>query len=144
VSRTLNDKEYAWQVTGDAPAEPASMAPGTAVISAKVAFNRLPPPGRLVCVHPPGELLGRLFELRATTLTIGREPGVDLLVDDPSVSRSHARLEPRPDGVYRLTDAGSSNGTLVNGVRLQSGPVHHGDRVQFGNVVFLYLTAGGL
>ena len=67
-----------------------------------------------------------------------------MVVDEPSVSRTHARLEPRPDGVYRIVDLGSSNGTFVNGVRLQSGPVHNGDRVQFGNVVFLFLTGASL
>jgi hypothetical protein len=137
VSRTLNYKEYARELAGEPPAEPA---PATAVIPTRVAFNRTPPPARLVCVDPPGDHLGRLVILRGAPLVIGREPTVDVVVDEPSVSRTHARLEPRPNGVYRLTDLGSSNGTYVNGVRLQSGPVHAGDRVQFGNLVFLYLT----
>lgn len=141
MSRTLSYKEYARELNGEPPAGPA---PATAVIPARVAFNRPPPPGRLVCVHPPGEHLGKLVVLRGTPIVIGREPDVDVVVDEPSVSRKHARLEPRPDGVYRLTDLDSSNGTFVNGVRLETSPVHGGDRVQFGNVVFLYLTGEGL
>ena len=141
MSRTLNYKEYARELAGEPP---PTQAPGTVAIPTRVAFNRPPPPSRLVCVHPPGPQLGQLVVLRGAPLLIGREPGVDVLVEDVSVSRKHARLEPRPDGVYRLTDLGSSNGTFVNGVRLQSGPVHNGDRVQFGNVVFLFLTGEGL
>lgn len=141
MGRTLNYKEFAREMAGEAPTSPV---PGTAVIPTRVAFNRLPPPARLVCVHPPGAQLGKLITLHGAPLVVGREPGVDLLVDDLSVSRTHARLEPRPDGVYRLIDLGSSNGTYVNGVRLESGTVHSGDRVQFGNVVFLYLTGENL
>jgi hypothetical protein len=141
VSRTLSYKEYARELSGEPP---PTQVPVTAVIPTRVAFNRTPPPSRLVCVHPPGTQLGRLVVLCGAPLVIGREPGLDLVVDDPSVSRTHARLEPRPDGVYRLTDLGSSNGTFVNGVRLQSGPVHNGDRVQLGNVVFLFLTGEDL
>lgn len=145
MSRTLNYKEYARELAGEPVAgPPVTQVPGTTVIPASVAFNRPPPPGRLVCVHPPGADLGKLVVLHGTPITIGREPGVDVLVSEASVSRTHARLEPRPDGVYRLTDLGSSNGTFINGVRLESGPVHNGDRVQFGKVVFLYLTGENL
>lgn len=141
MSRTLNYKEYARELSGESP---AAAPPNTAVVPTRVAFNRPLPPARIVCVHPPGPSMGRLVVLSGTPVVIGRETGVDIVVDDPSVSRTHARLEPRSDGVYRFTDLGSSNGTFVNNVRLESGPLQNGDRVQVGNVVFLYLTGEDL
>jgi FHA domain len=46
---------------------------------------------------------------------VGRAPSADLRLDDPMVSRLHARIEMRDDGVY-VEDLGSRNGTTVDGV----------------------------
>ncbi|MFN4279801.1 FHA domain-containing protein [Thermosynechococcus sp.] len=48
------------------------------------------------------------------TFTIGRDPNNDLVIEHPTVSRHHARIE-RRNGDFLLTDLGSSNGTFVNG-----------------------------
>ena len=66
-------------------------------------------------------------------LILGREQGsADLVLDDPGVSRRHARVLPENGGVI-VEDLGSSNGTYVNGQRI-SGPVEvaAGDEVQLG------------
>jgi pSer/pThr/pTyr-binding forkhead associated (FHA) protein len=66
-------------------------------------------------------------------LILGREQGsADLVIDDPGVSRRHARVLADDDGVI-VEDLGSSNGTFVNGRRI-SGPVElaAGDEVQLG------------
>ena len=47
-------------------------------------------------------------------ILVGRAPSADLRLDDPRVSRLHARIEMRDDGVY-VEDLGSSNGTTVDG-----------------------------
>lgn len=47
-------------------------------------------------------------------ILVGRSPSADLKLDDPSVSRLHARIEMRDDGVY-VEDLGSRNGTMVDG-----------------------------
>ena len=47
-------------------------------------------------------------------ILVGRSPSADLALDDPSVSRLHARIEMRDDGVY-VEDLGSRNGTTVDG-----------------------------
>ncbi len=47
-------------------------------------------------------------------ILVGRSPSADLRLDDPSVSRLHARIEMRDDGVY-VEDLGSRNGTTVDG-----------------------------
>lgn len=69
-------------------------------------------------------------------LILGREDGTaDLVIEDPGVSRRHARVFP-DDGALIVEDLGSSNGTYVNGERI-SGPVAlgTGDEVQLGDTV---------
>ena len=59
--------------------------------------------------------------------TIGRDSRCDLLIEDTTVSRWHARLE-RAAGRWLLTDLGSTNGTRLNGWRVgQPVPVQAGD-----------------
>ena len=69
-------------------------------------------------------------------LTIGRAPGSTLRLDDPTVSRTHARIRASAADGARLEDAGSSHGTFLDGRRL-AGPavLHDGARIQLGNVV---------
>lgn len=62
---------------------------------------------------------------------VGRSRESDIFLVDPSVSRVHAVLEPQGDSLI-VRDAGSTNGTFVNGERVQLGTLHPGDRVAFG------------
>lgn len=62
--------------------------------------------------------LGQLDLAQADSLTIGRDPANDLHLDSPAVSRRHARIERVPAG-HVLIDLSSTNGTYVNGSRLQ-------------------------
>jgi hypothetical protein len=75
-------------------------------------------PGRLVAVG--GDILqrGEEFELDSTALTVGRSGENDIAIDgDEFASARHVRIEPRRDGVW-VHDLGSTNGTHVNGVRI--------------------------
>lgn len=65
---------------------------------------------------------------------VGRHPGADLVLSDPTVSRWHARLErDAATGGWLLTDLGSTNGTRVNGWRVSAPQwVRPGDRLSFG------------
>ena len=67
-------------------------------------------------------------------LTIGRTRGSSLWLDDPSVSRNHARISPGPDGTPRLEDAGSTYGTFVDDVHVTE-PValRDGAQIRVGN-----------
>ena len=84
---------------------------------------------------------GRAVERRldAGSLTIGRGSGCDLVFQDPTLSRSHARLDVRDD-VVTVVDLGSRNGTLVNGESVASAELRHGDRVTVGNQTLEFLT----
>ena len=65
------------------------------------------------------------------TLRVGRSSDCDIFLVDPSVSRNHAVLEIQGDAVI-VRDAGSTNGTFVNGERIQLRKLQLGDRVAFG------------
>src|SRR5262245_16258817 len=70
-------------------------------------------------------------------LVIGRDPGANLPVDDPLVSRVHAQLLVVPDGL-RLSDLGSRHGTLVNGERItEPRMVVSGDVITIGKVLLV-------
>jgi len=62
---------------------------------------------------------GAVYALDSAAVTVGRGPSNDIALEDDFASTIHARLEPRPDGVW-IEDVGSTNGTAVNGVLLTS------------------------
>ncbi|MFB6396082.1 FHA domain-containing protein [Polymorphospora sp. 2-325] len=82
-----------------------------------------------------GPLRGASFRLRPGIRTIGREDGVDIVVEDSRVSRRHAAVE-LTDGRATLSDVGSTNGTFLNDRRIEGVAVElrDGDRVRFGGV----------
>jgi S1-C subfamily serine protease len=80
---------------------------------------------------------GRTVKVEGTEFTIGREAGVDLVLTDGKASRRHAALRVLPDGRATLYDLGSSNGTFVNGSRIQSTLLQGGEEIQIGDTVLL-------
>ena len=75
-------------------------------------------PGRLVVIVSPVLELGEEFELNSAPITVGRGGQNDVALDnDEFASARHVRIEPRRDGVW-VHDLGSTNGTHVNGVRI--------------------------
>jgi hypothetical protein len=74
---------------------------------------------------------GRAIRLAADSLTIGRLPECDVVVDDAGASRRHAQLRREGSG-YAITDLGSTNGTLVNGRMVQEQALEDGDTITIG------------
>jgi diguanylate cyclase (GGDEF)-like protein len=76
-------------------------------------------------------------------LILGRAGDAQVFLDDADVSRHHAKLVPGPGGMVSVVDLGSTNGTAVNGVRLEgSRPLLDGDQVTVGQATFLKFTHG--
>ena len=87
------------------------------------------PAARLVWTRPDGEEVA--FDLRPEPMLVGRDEDADIRVDEPLVSRAHARIEGRGDG-YVVLDLGSTNLTRVNGTVVSECVLRDGDLVQFG------------
>ncbi|MBV8150419.1 MAG: FHA domain-containing protein [Candidatus Eremiobacteraeota bacterium] len=105
----------------------AVRSPATAAPAADL--GGAPTPIELEVREPGGTR--RLHATRA--VLIGRAPAAAVRLDDPTVSRLHARVERRPDGVY-VEDLGSRNGTLLNGKSLGAASrLEPGDRVRVGS-----------
>jgi len=70
--------------------------------------------------------------------TCGRDPSCDLVLEDSTLSRFHARIELAEDGLVLIHDTGSSNGTFVNRndswIRVRRVTLCIGDRVRFGEI----------
>jgi len=69
----------------------------------------------------------------AGRMVLGAAPGVDVVLDDPLVSRLHAEIEPKQDGLW-IRDLGSRNGTFVQGVRVLAACVPDAGRLRLGGV----------
>ncbi|MBD0292649.1 MAG: DUF3662 domain-containing protein [Jiangellaceae bacterium] len=71
-------------------------------------------------------------------LVIGRGSDCDLRIDDPGVSRRHAEIRVQgggPDAQVLVVDLGSTNGTVVDGVRAAQAPLSDGSRVVIGSTI---------
>ena len=64
-------------------------------------------------------------------LSIGRHSENDIVLKDMGVSRYHATVEGRGQKLL-VFDTGSKNGTIVNGTKVESAELHHGDIVRIG------------
>jgi len=99
------------------------------------------PVPRLRVLTGPAADAGREFALDRPSVTIGRQSDQVIVLRDPSVSRAHARIEIDRHGAT-IVDLGSTNGTAVNGLRVQDrAALRGGDHIKIGGVVLEYLAA---
>ena len=89
---------------------------------------------KLLLTITSGTLSGQVFDLESGFMTIGRGETCTVRFDpmgERIASKQHAFIEARPDGYY-VADNNSTNGTIVNGVPVQTSKLTSGDTVQFG------------
>src|SRR6266545_7346266 len=97
----------------------------------------------LVLIHAQDRThLGKKWTLNGEeTLTIGRDIGATVVVDAASVSRIHARIEPRGRD-HALLDLHSTNGTFLNDRLVSEQPLRDGDRFKVGPAIFKFFAGG--
>lgn len=92
----------------------------------------------LVQVHPL-DLEQNRVQLTDRAVVLGRSENCEIILDDDSVSRQHARIAATEDG-YIIEDLGSTNGVLVNDELTEHHPLRTGDRIQLGQRIFRFLA----
>jgi pSer/pThr/pTyr-binding forkhead associated (FHA) protein len=127
-----------------------SLRPGEVEVDAEMSFDEEPQwsadgvdggtrvyqvpvvraPSVELLIQEPGRGARRV-PVSGAPIRIGRGPECELVLRDSRVSRRHARLVAR-DGVLVLTDLGSTNGTMVNGHRINEVVLGAGDRIELG------------
>lgn len=92
-----------------------------------------------------GVRAGRLFTLNPKGTSIGRDPQCDIILDDESVSRQHAKLKARKGkrgrDLYSVWDLASANGVFVNGKPVVKQSLSDGDELTIGRVTLVFKQA---
>jgi pSer/pThr/pTyr-binding forkhead associated (FHA) protein len=97
--------------------------------------SALAPGQQLALRFISGKYQGGEFPLtEGVPIIVGRSSDLDMVLVEEMVSRRHARIELR-QGVVRVEDLGSTNGTFVNGERINSGSLAEGDRLLIGTSI---------
>ena len=81
----------------------------------------------------------RAFTFNQDRVTVGRDPGADLVLDNPGISREHAKIEMTTSGVYRITDLESANGIFVNDLRVKVHYIINHDVVFVGKFALWFM-----
>src|SRR5262245_10417699 len=97
----------------------------------------------LVHIYPTGPSMGTRYATVDEPLVIGRASDCDIRINDHSVSRRHARIQPGADGFYAV-DLQSTNGTYVNDVPTSMYKMKDGDYLRVGNCIYRFLMGGNV
>ncbi|QDT11659.1 ATP-binding protein [Planctomycetes bacterium K23_9] len=81
---------------------------------------------------------GKHFQITASIARIGRDASSHVQLFDTEASRSHAEIRIAPDETCEMVDLGSSNGTRVNGQRINRHNLVSGDRIEIGQTLLIY------
>ena len=91
----------------------------------------------LVVIEGPSA--GAEFRLSSPSQTIGRGPGVDIVIRDDAMSQEHVAVELGRHG-FRVRDLGSTNGVVVNGRSIADVDLEDGDRIRVGEHTLQYVV----
>src|SRR5688572_12698939 len=75
-----------------------------------------------------------IFDLVEERLSLGRNTRNEIVIENTFISSFHAELQRQDDGCYEVIDLKSSNGTFVNGKRVDRAVLRPGDKVRFGQL----------
>jgi pSer/pThr/pTyr-binding forkhead associated (FHA) protein len=103
-----------------------------------VDLEKVAQEGATLVIRAGGGRAGETFSIAGEQTRIGRSPEAEVFLDDVTVSRNHALIVSRRDGLY-IDDLGSLNGTYVNRRRIESHKLQDGDELQVGKYKLTYL-----
>ena len=136
------DVAHVAEAAGGTPGMPGNAAyagvPGTVAFTAGAAQANQIPNTNAVRARLIDVASNRSYDLATNRVLLGRETGNDIVVNDLNASRQHAQIEFEPQGVWVITDLGSTNGTLVNGAPVTRRGLSDGDRITLGITDFIF------
>ena len=97
----------------------------------------------LVHIYPTGPSMGTRYPISDVPLVIGRASDCEIRINDHSVSRRHARIQPGADGFYAV-DLQSTNGTYINDMPASMYKLKDGDYLRVGNCIYRFLMGGNV
>jgi diguanylate cyclase (GGDEF)-like protein len=97
----------------------------------------------VVHIYPTGPGMGARYSLSEVPMVLGRGNDCEIKINDHSVSRRHARIQPSADGYYAV-DLQSTNGTFVNDVPASICKLKDGDYLRVGNCIYRFLAGGNV
>jgi diguanylate cyclase (GGDEF)-like protein len=115
----------------------------TVVTTVQEVARKASTPGSSCLVIIYGEDIGRRIPLGSEPLVIGRSAKCDVVIEQESVSRNHARIAHDGRG-YVVQDLGSTNGTYVNDVLIDRSSLRDGDQIKVGRTIFKFLSGGNV
>ncbi|HEY5536547.1 MAG TPA: trypsin-like peptidase domain-containing protein [Ignavibacteria bacterium] len=83
------------------------------------------------------QYMGKAFFVEEDELTIGRNPGCNIVIRDKYISKVHCSIRAN-NGEFYLTDLNSKNGTKINGIKKKYCELKNGDVISFGNVQIIF------
>jgi diguanylate cyclase (GGDEF)-like protein len=86
-----------------------------------------------------GNDVGKIFKLAPGEVQIGRSHRAEIRIEDDSISRAHCKIT-LDNKAVQVEDLGSSNGTFVNGKRVERAALRDGDKIRVGEVTILKFT----
>lgn len=95
---------------------------------------------RFSLVFEGGSRDGESIPIRPPSLKIGRKPGNDLVLDDANASGAHAEIAFEGERIV-LRDLGSTNGTILDGRKIEEVILSHGDKITIGHTFFRFTDA---
>ena len=76
--------------------------------------------------------IGKMVKLEKGEFVMGRAPDTQLQVEDDGISRKHCKISQAANGHFQLVDLGSTNGTFLNGIKVNVATLQDGDKIQIG------------
>lgn len=113
--------------------------PEATVVSRKGGGLQLPADKRVALSVTQGPLKGQVFPFSKPRVVVGRA-GADIVVEDPEVSRKHCALEVHGNSAL-LVDLGSTNGTFIEGQRIETHELEHLAEFRIGATTLMFTVS---
>ncbi len=131
-----------WETSSEGPDRTQLIQPGSAMSAEMTQLLSIGETDKPRLVGKSGAYASKFFDLNDAKTVIGRDAQCDIVLDDAGISTKHAQLL-NDGGAWKLVNLLASNGTFVNGERIQTAYLNSGDEIRFGALPFMFQLPEG-